>query len=161
MTQPRAPKRPQSWDRSLPSWLLAAWAVTGVLLALLAVFWIRRGEDAVEAEWQSRLTRLADDRLAIAERAVEAWKVEARLLSRLAAIRQRAARARAGASGRDAVLEARVREELDELAQDEPGMSVSLVDRSGRVLQSSSLSPAFAPAQLETAKRAVRERQTA
>src|SRR4029450_6475879 len=83
MTQPRAPKRPQSWDRSLPSWLLAAWAVTGVLLALLAVFWIRRGEDAVEAEWQSRLPRLADDRLAIAERAVEAWKVEARLLSRL------------------------------------------------------------------------------
>ncbi len=131
-----------------------------MLLALLAVFWIRRGEDAVEAEWQSRLTRLADDRLAIAERAIEAWKVEARLLSRLAAVRQRAARGRATGSGRDPVLEARVREELDELAQDEPGMSVALVDRSGRVLQSSSLSPAFAAAQLETARRAVRERQT-
>ena len=65
--------------------------MTGVLLALLAVFWIRRGEQATEAEWQSRLTRLADDRLAIAERAMEAWKAEARLLSRLSrAVRQRA-----------------------------------------------------------------------
>jgi PAS domain S-box-containing protein len=135
--------------------------VTGVLLALLAVFWIRRGEKATEAEWRSRLSRLADDRLAIAERALESWKAEARLVSRLASVRQRVqSRRPAAPPGGQAVLQARVREDLDELSQSEPGMSISLVDAAGSVLQASSLAPSLRPTQLEAARRAVRERQT-
>jgi PAS domain S-box-containing protein len=148
-------------DPPLPAWLLIAWIVTGLLLAILAVFWIRRGEQATEAEWRSRLSRLADDRLAVAERALETWKAEARLASHLGPVRQRLEARRPGTrSGRDTVLEAQVREELDEIAQDEPGMAVDLVDSSGAIVQASSLAPALPPAQLEAARVAVRERHT-
>ncbi|HEY2797353.1 MAG TPA: PAS domain S-box protein [Thermoanaerobaculia bacterium] len=133
--------------------------MTGVLLALLAAFWIRRGEQATHAEWRSRLSRLADDRLAIAEIALEDWKAQARLVGRLSSVRQRFESRRPGSrSGRETVLEAQVREELDEVAQGEPGLAVDLVDPSGTIVQASSLAPALAPSHLETARRAVRER---
>jgi len=162
MTEARAPNRLRPPEPDLPTWLLAAWIVTGVLLALLAIFSIRRGERAAEAEWRSRLSRLADDRLAIAERAIESWRAEAHLVSRLSSVRQRVLSHRQNPRpGGEVLLQARVREELDDLAQDEPGLSVSLVDASGTVLQASSLAPAYRAPQLETARRAVRERQTA
>ena len=146
-------------EAPLPTWLLVAWIVTGVLLALLAAFWIRRGEQATQAEWRSRLSRLADDRLAIAERALEDWKAQARLVGRLASVRQRFETRRPGSrSGRETILEAQVREELDEVAQGEPGLAVDLVDPSGAIVQASSLAPALQPASLESARRAVRER---
>ncbi|HEY4231664.1 MAG TPA: hypothetical protein VGO79_15950, partial [Thermoanaerobaculia bacterium] len=52
---PQAQPRQPGSEAPLPTWLLVAWIVTGVLLALLAAFWIRRGEQATEAEWRSRL----------------------------------------------------------------------------------------------------------
>ncbi len=159
MSSARPPDRPGSPDPPLPTWLLVAWIVTGILLALLAAFWIRRGEQATQAEWRARLSRLADDRLAIAERALEDWKAQARLLGRLASVRQRFESRRPGSrSGLETVLEARVREELDEVAQGEPGMAVDLVDPSGAIVQASSLAPALAPSSFEPARLAVRER---
>ena len=154
------PPRPQPRpDAPLPTWLLVAWIVTGVLLALLAAFWIRRGEQATQAEWRSRLSRLADDRLAIAERALDDWKAQARLVGRLASVRQRFETRRPGPrSGRETILEAQVREELDEVAQGEPGLAVDLVDPSGAIVQASSLAPTLQPASLESARHAVRER---
>ena len=56
---------------SLPGWLLAAWAVTGILLVVLAAASIRREERAERARWDSRrrmqlaLSMLADPALDI------------------------------------------------------------------------------------------------
>jgi two-component system cell cycle sensor histidine kinase/response regulator CckA len=157
----RSRPRPQPTDFALSRGLLAAWIGAGILLALLAVFWIRRGEEATEAEWRSRLSRLADDRLALAERALDDWKTQARLIGRQASVRQRLLARRTGSrSASETVLEARVREELDELAQDEAGLSVRLVDASGALVQSSSLSPVLTDVGLSAVRRALADRRT-
>jgi hypothetical protein len=64
-----------------------ALAVTGILLVLLAAMAIRREEREERAHWNSHLSRLADDRLAVAERALHEWRHEAHLVASSTGVR--------------------------------------------------------------------------
>ena len=114
---------------SLPGWLLAAWVITGILLVVLAAASIRREERVERARWDSRLSRLADDRVAVAERALHEWRHEAHLVGRLDSVR-----ALVSARGASADESALARRELVEAAGLEPGTVFGVTDRTGRVV---------------------------
>ena len=82
---PTPPRRPE--PASLPGWLLAAWTVTGILLVLIAVWAIRRDRAAARADWLSRLSLAADDRLALAERELQTWRADVHRLGKHDAVR--------------------------------------------------------------------------
>jgi len=87
MTPLATPRPAPREDRPLPGWLLVAWALTGVLLTIAAWISVRRAEQSRRADWESRLSALADDRLAIAERAIHDWRRDAHLLAGLESVR--------------------------------------------------------------------------
>ena len=160
MTTPKPGGAAPPFERPIPIWLLVAWALTGILLAILAGVSIRRGERATRSEWESRLERLADDRLAIAERAIHEWRREADLLARLESIRGLVGRnAEVSAAGR-AQRAARARADLDELVREEPGMEIGIADGQGRISAASGGVSWSHPALLEPARRAVSQNRT-
>ena len=134
-----APRRLGS-DRRCPSWLLVAWALTGVLLARSP-----RGLDAPRrsrsrrAEWESRLSapggrpagdrRARDPRVAAGGPTCSAgWRACARSSLRGGGMPPAARTARAASS--------------DELVRDDPGVSIGIVDAAGRLRPSSTGAPA-------------------
>ena len=131
MTAPPTPaRRPE--PEALPGWLLAAWIVTGILLVLIAAWAIRRDQSAAHADWLSRLSLAADDRLALAERELQTWSADVHRLGRQDAVRTMlAARAPSEAPGKPA---AAVRRALEDEAQEEPAVALSVADREGRVV---------------------------
>ena len=64
-----------------------ALAATGLLLVILAAMAMRREEHEERAHWNSHRSRLADDRLAVAERALHEWRHEAHLVGQLESVR--------------------------------------------------------------------------
>ncbi|HEY1434459.1 MAG TPA: PAS domain S-box protein, partial [Thermoanaerobaculia bacterium] len=134
---------------AFPGWLLAAWLITGIILVVLAVLAVRREDRTARAHWDSRLARAADDRLALADRALHQWREEARLLGRTESVRTLLG---AGVGARPAAAEtsARARRALAEGAQNEPGSVASVTDRGGRVVVSTGaaalVAEALAPA---------------
>jgi PAS domain S-box-containing protein len=151
--------RPPS-ERPIPIWLLVAWALTGILLAILAGVSIRRGEKATRSEWESRLARLADDRLAIAERAMHGWRHEADLLGRLESVRELVGRRGEGSAAVRAQRSSRGRAALDDLVREEPGMEIGVVDGEGRLSAASAGASWGHPALLEPARRALAGNRT-
>ena len=138
---------------ALPGWLLAAWAATGILLVVLAALAIRREEREERTHWNSHLSRLADDRLAVAERALHEWRHEAHLVGRLDSVR--ALVSTRGASAEESALAHR---ELVEAAGLEPGTVVGVTDRSGRVLSVSDDGASAGPGLVWPARTAIEER---
>jgi PAS domain S-box-containing protein len=134
--------------------LLVAWALTGVLLALAALISVRRAERAHRADWERRLSVLADDRLMIAERAILEWRREARFLAGLESVR-----ALFGSDGAAAQAADRARRDLDELARAKPDVSVGVVDASGRLRATSTGARLFGEAGIASALRALAETQ--
>ena len=114
---------------------------------------IRREEREERARWDSRLSRLADDRLAVAERSLHEWRHEAHLVGRLDSVR--ALVWPRGASAEESTLAHR---ELVEAAGDEPGMVVGVTDRSGRVLSISDDGGGAAAELVAPARMAIEER---
>ena len=160
MTTPKPGGAAPPFERPIPIWLLVAWALTGILLAILAGVSIRRGERATRSEWESRLERLADDRLAIAERAIHEWRREADLLATAREHpRPRRPERRVSAAGR-AQRAARARADLDELVREEPGMEIGIADGQGRISAASGGVLWSHPALLEPARRAVSQNRT-
>ncbi|MFY9551065.1 MAG: hypothetical protein WAU32_07945, partial [Thermoanaerobaculia bacterium] len=125
---------PAPTARPLPRWLLIAWALTGALLLIIAVLSIRRVERATRTDWESRLSRLADDRLALAERALHQWREKARLLAELESVRSLFTVSRDGARA----AADRVREDLEETSRNERGLEIGVTDAFGRILSASS-----------------------
>src|SRR5215472_16175283 len=127
------PTRPRRSEPSaLPGWLLAAWAVTGIVLVLIAAWAIRRDRSAAKADWLSRLSLTADDRLALAERELQSWKADVHWLGKQDAVRGLlAAHAPGEASEKPA---AAARRALEDAAQGEPGVALSVADLDGRVV---------------------------
>jgi PAS domain S-box-containing protein len=145
-------RNPPEDDRALPRWLLAAWALTGIVLALAAWISLRRVDRAQRADWERRLSVLADDRLAIADRAIEEWREDARLLAGSENVR-------ALVSGPAPSGEAaeRARRDIDELARTEPQVAVGIVDGAGQLRASSTGAQLFGEAGLASALRALAE----
>ena len=141
-------------DRRLPAWLLVAWALTGVLLALAAVLSVVRAKQAERASWERRLSMLADVRLAVADRAIQDWRREARVLAGSESVRALLADA-----GPSSAAAERARQDLDELAGIEPHVAFGVVDGSGRLRASSTGAQLFGEAGLASALRALAETQ--
>ncbi len=152
MTQGPSHARPGPSAPGVPGWLLAAWIATGIALATFAAISIRDQDRDARAGWESRLSLLADDRLAIAERALHEWRHDAHLLGRVEAIR-------AAFTERQPGPDIRPGEELDEAAAREPGMSIVLVDDSGAVRSASAGTPAPGPELLAPARLAIGARR--
>jgi PAS domain S-box-containing protein len=142
-------------DRGLPAWLIVAWALTGVLLALAAVLSIRRAERVHRADWKERLSALADERLAVAERAIYDWREHAHTLAGRESIRSLFA-----PGGGAPPAEARARRELDDRVRDAPDFSIGIVDESGRLRASSTFAAALDQTELGPAFRAIEQRRT-
>jgi PAS domain S-box-containing protein len=142
-------------DRALPRWLLAAWALTGILLILTAWMSMRRADRAQRADWAHRLSILADDRLTIADRAIQEWRDDARHLAGSESVRALLA----VAGGPSGAVEERARRDLDELAGTEPDVTVGVVDGSGRLRASSTGAQLFGEEGLASALRALAETQ--
>ncbi|HVQ54662.1 MAG TPA: cache domain-containing protein, partial [Thermoanaerobaculia bacterium] len=138
---------------ALPGWLLVALAVTGILLVVLAAMAIRREEREERAHWDSHLSRLADDRLAVAERALHEWRHEAHLVGQLESVR--ALVSPRGASAAQSTL---AHQELVETAGLEAGVVVGVTDRTGRVLSTSDDSGAGSPELAAPARMTIEER---
>src|SRR5262249_23674379 len=77
--------RPAEPD-AFPGWLLAAWAVTGIVLVVVAVLSIRRDREATREDWRARLSHMADDRAALAERTLHSWREHVHALARLESV---------------------------------------------------------------------------
>ncbi len=151
MPAPASPAdRPE--PRALPAWLLAAWTATGILLAVLAVAALRREDREQRAAWESRLSRLADDRLAIAVRALHDWRQEAHLVGRIESVRQLVS-----PRGNTEAGEALARRALEETAAADPGTVVAVTNGQGLVVSRSDASAAMGPVELEPARRAFAE----
>jgi two-component system, cell cycle sensor histidine kinase and response regulator CckA len=127
---PTPPRRPE--PANLPGWLLAAWTITGILLVLIAVWAIRRDRAAARADWLSRLSLSADDRLALAERELQTWRADVHRLGRHDAVR--AMLGAHGAGETPVKPSGAARRALEDAAQDEPGVALSVADRDGRVV---------------------------
>ena len=143
-SSPTPPRKPE--PEALPGWLLGAWLVTGIVLALVAALAIRHEDRTARADWQSRLSRAADDRVALADRALHQWREEVHLLGRLESVRGLVARPGAARLPGAPETVRTVRGLLDEAAQNEPGSIVSVADRSGRVVLSTDASAGGAEA---------------
>ncbi len=139
-------------ERGLPAWLLAAWALTGILLALAAALSVRRTEKTHRADWESRLSAIADDRLAVAELAIHDWRQDARELAG-----RQSVRALFAPGGGEAPVQDRARLELDEAVRSDPELSIGVVDASGRLRASSTFAAALGDAGLLHGRRAARE----
>ena len=139
-------------ERSLPGWLLVAWALTGVLLTIAAWISVRRADQARRADWESRLSALADDRLAIAERAIHEWRRDAHLLAGLDSVR-----ALFAPGGGVPPAAARARRELDELVRADPEVSIGVVDASGRLRLSSTDAEPLGLEEIGPARQAIEE----
>ena len=122
-SDPNTSRKPE--PEALPGWLLVAWAVTGILLALIAAVAIRHDHEAARTDWHARLGRIADDRVTLAERSLRAWHDGVHRLARLESVRA-LVRARSG--------EAPVRHALEEAAGEAPGTEIAVADRDARVL---------------------------
>ncbi len=149
-----APAPPlQRREDGIPGWILAAWVTIAALLVILALAAIRQEGRAVRADWQSRLSRLADDRLAVAERALHGWRHEAHLVSRLEGVRDLV-------SGREPSVEgtAIAHRELEDAAEQEPGLVVGVTDRAGRVLSISGDAGSIGPELASPARTAIEQR---
>ena len=140
-------------ERRIPGWLLAAWALTGTLLALAAVLSVARAKRAERAEWERRLSALADVRLSAADQAIRAWRQDARALADSESVRALLDEE----TGRSAAAAERARREIDEHA--EPNLAIGVVDGSGRLRASSTGAQLFGEAGLASALRALRETQ--
>jgi len=136
MTAPATPPRKPE-PEALPGWLLAAWAVTGIVLVLVAVLAIRRDREAAKASWLSRLSRAADDRFALAERRLQEWRTSVHRLGREEGIRTLFP-GHAPDDGRSGGAARRV---LDDAAQEEPGVALAVADREARVVATTALRP--------------------
>jgi PAS domain S-box-containing protein len=150
------PKLPREEPDGLPGWLLAAWLVTGIALATVAALAVRREDRAARADWQSRLSRAADDRLALADRALHQWREEVHLLGRLESVRSLLTRSSGGRLPAMPDPSLLVRSALDEAAQAEPGAVVSVADRLGNVVVSTG-NAAVGPDEAAPVRRAIRE----
>ncbi len=145
------PGRPRgSEPEELPGWLLLAWAVTGVLLAVLAAASIRREHRTARAEWENRLALAADDRLALAEHALRQWRDRVHRLARLDGVR---ALLQDGPPRAASTLGALLSEESD---ADEAALA-AVADGTGRLLLASTADPPEAAA--EAARAALAERR--
>jgi two-component system cell cycle sensor histidine kinase/response regulator CckA len=144
---------------AVPGWLLGAWLVTGIALAAVAALAIRREDHAARADWQSRLSRAADDRLALADRALQQWHEEVHLIGRLESVHSLLTRRSDGRRPELPDAGLIVRGALDEAALMEPGAVVSVADRDGNVVLSTT-SAALAPEALEPAREAMRGHRT-
>ncbi|MGE5414399.1 MAG: PAS domain S-box protein [Syntrophomonadaceae bacterium] len=141
------PRGPEPED--LPSWLLVAWIVTGVLLALVAAVSIRREHQEARAQWESRLSLAADDRLALAEHALRRWRERVHRLAQLDGIR---ALLHGGSQPRSASTLGAV---LAEDSDTEEGTLAAVADRAGHFLLASTGEPP--PEAAEAARSAVAE----
>ncbi len=147
------PPEPQADARPLPTALLLSWALTGALLAIAALVSIRHSDRSNRADWESRLARLADDRVVIAERAIHSWRREAHRLAGLESVRA------LFADGAGAGAAERARRDLDETAREEDDLSIGVVDAAGRVRAASAEAEAFDEADIAPARRAVADRR--
>jgi hypothetical protein len=95
------------------------------------------------AEWESRLSRLADDRLLIAERAIRERRQEARLLSQIGSVR-----AVLAVGGADPQTLEDSRQAFAGVIHDDPHMTVAVVDASGTLRSSLGAGAALAAAEL-------------
>ena len=136
----------------LPGWLVVALLVTGLVIAVVAALSIRRENRAARAEWDARLARTADDRLAVAEGTVRRWQDRAHMLGRLEGVR--AALHGGGPRTIDAARSA-----LVESAGAEEGALAGLADRGGRLVLASAKTEAPGGT-LATAGEAAAERRT-
>ena len=151
---PASPRRKE--PEPLPGWLLAAWLVTGVILALVAAAAIRSEHRAVRAQWESRLGRAADDRLALATRALAEWRGQVHLLCQAESVR--ALLPGASALARSAHDLAPARAALEDSARLEGGGAVaSVADPSGKVVLASAAT--VRSDTLEPARAAMAERR--
>jgi two-component system cell cycle sensor histidine kinase/response regulator CckA len=141
-------------DRRLPAWLLLAWALTGLLLALAAVLSVARAARADRADWERRLSALADVRLAVADRAIQEWRRDARALAGSESVRVLLTDA-----GRSGAVAERARRDIEELARSEPNVAIGVVDGSGRLRASSTGVQLFGEAGLASALRALTQTQ--
>ncbi len=153
MTPTPPPLARQPEPRGIPGWLLAGWIVTGVALAFVAASSARREERAARESWNARLSRAADDRQALADRAVRQWRDEVQFLGRTEGVQRLLS---TGGALEDAV--GNVRSALDEAIGQEPGAVLSVADRLGNVVVSTG-NTAFGPAALEPARGAIRNRR--
>ncbi len=112
----------------------------------------RREERAQRADWESRLSLLADERLAVAELAIYQWRQEAHVLAG-----RQSVRALFAPGGGDAPVQERARLEMDEHVRADPGLSIGVVDATGRLRASSTFAAALGDAGLEPVRRAIRE----
>jgi PAS domain S-box-containing protein len=145
------PGRPRgSEPDELPGWLLVAWIVTGLVIAIVAALSIRRENRSSRAQWETRLARAADDRLAVAEGALRRWRERAHMLGRLDGFR---AALHGGARSAEAARYA-----LVESARDEDADLAGLTDRGGRLVLASEETETPRGA-LETAGEAAAERR--
>ena len=149
MAKPDAAEPPV--DRPIPTWLLVSWALTGALLAFLALLSIRQSERASRAEWESRLSHHADDRAVIAEQAVNSWRREARRVAGLESVRAFLADASSPA------LMDRVRRDLADSAAEERGLAIGVLDPAGRPRAASAASASFDETDAAPARQAVAE----
>ena len=147
MSKPEAPE--PHGDRQLPAWLLVSWALTGALLALIALISIRQSERASRASWESHLSRLADDRAVIAERAIHSWRREARRLAGLESVR-----AFLADRARSAGLAERVRRDLAESLSEEHDLSIGVLDAGGGLRAASAEPAPFDESDVVPARRA-------
>ncbi len=138
---PDGARKPE--PEGLPGWLVVALLVTGLLIAIAAAVSMRRENRSARADWDARLSRTADDRLALAEGAVRRWRERAHMLGRLDGVRA----ALHGGSARNTDT---VRSILVESARAEEADLAGLADRGGRLLMASSKTEAPRGA-LETA----------
>jgi len=149
MTSP--PGRTAPEPEGLPGWLIVALLLTGLAIAVLAALTMRRENRAARADWDGRLGREADDRLAIAVGAVRHWRESAHALGRLEAIR-------ASLHGGSAKSAEAARFALFESARDEEGALAGVTDRNGRLVLASAKTEA-PRGTLETAGQAAGERR--
>ena len=156
---PPPARRPE--PGALPRWLLVAWLATGIALVVAATIAVRREGRETRDDWDSRLSRLADDRLALAKRALDEWRDEAHLLGRVESVRALVAR-RSPAPPRGATAEpgSSAGGELRQAVESEPGMLVAVMDRDGRVVSASAEDGAVGPELLAPARRATAERRS-
>jgi len=150
MSSPPHPPRPPE-PEAFPGWLLAAWALTGVLLVVLAAVSIRRDRDAARAGWHARLARSVDEHLALAEKTMHGWHEHLHGLARLEIMRSVAAGRAAAEPAKSSKAASPARRALEETAAEESGSSVGVTDRSGRLLAATAAEPAIAAAPVRDA----------
>ena len=149
MTSP--PGRASPEPEGLPGWLVVALLLTGLAIAVVAALTMRRENRAARADWDGRLGREADDRLAIAVGAVRPWRESAHALGRVEAIL-------ATLHGGTAKSAEAARFALFESARDDEGALAGVTDRNGRLVLASAKTEA-PRGTLEVAGQAAAERR--